>query len=90
VKRLNEQGRTIIFVTHHMWIVAEYAHRIIVVKDGKILMDGPTREILAREEELAEACLRVPQVVAFSNALGRTALSVDELVSCTQTDGAQS
>jgi energy-coupling factor transport system ATP-binding protein len=60
-----------------------------VVKDGKILMDGPTREILAREEELAEASLRVPQVVAFSNALGKTALSVDELISCTQTDGAQ-
>jgi energy-coupling factor transport system ATP-binding protein len=83
VRQLNEAGCTIIFVTHHMWVVAEYAHRMLVVNQGRILLDGPPREVFARPE-LARASLRPPQAVAFSGALGRTMLSVDELVSCTQ------
>ncbi len=88
VKHLNEQGRTIIFITHHMWVVAEYAHRVVVINDGQIMLDGTPREIFAGRE-LARAALRPPQVVAFSTALGKTMLSVDELASCTRTKGVQ-
>jgi energy-coupling factor transport system ATP-binding protein len=37
VRRLSEGGSTIIAVTHTMWVVAEYAHRAVVVRDGKLL-----------------------------------------------------
>ncbi|MBM3890024.1 MAG: ATP-binding cassette domain-containing protein, partial [Verrucomicrobia bacterium] len=82
-RQLNRAGSTIIFVTHHMWVVAEYSDRVVVVKDGRILMQGPTREVLACENELASANLRPPQIVRLSNRLGRMALTVDELVACT-------
>ncbi len=87
VRRLNETGSTIIFVTHHMWVVAEYAHQVYVCKDGRILLEGTPREVFAHEKELTDAYLRPPHLVRFSNLLGRTALSVDELLSFTGPEG---
>jgi len=82
VRRLNEQGSTIIFVTHHMWVVAEYAHKVFVIKDGRILLDGITRDVFAEEETLKASYLRPPHFVQFSNRLGKTFLSPDEMISC--------
>lgn len=87
VKHLNQEGSTIIFVTHHMWVVAEYAHRVYVVKDGLIMLEGTPREVFAHEEELNNAFLRPPHLVSLSNRLGKTMLNVDEMVECTLTDG---
>lgn len=81
VRRLNEAGHTIICVTHTMWVVAEYAHRTVVIKDGRIWMDGPTRQVMGREAELTQASLKPPQLVRISNRLGGTLLSLAE---CTQ------
>lgn len=79
VSTLNESGSTIVIVTHTMWVVAEYAHRVAVVKDGRVAMSGTVREVFAREEELLNAALRPPHIVSMSNALGYTALSVEEM-----------
>ena len=84
VGRLNRQGHTIIFVTHSMWVVAEYAHRVIVLKDGRMLLEGSTREVFAQEDRLRDTYLQPPQIVSFSNRLGHTLLSVPEMVQCTQ------
>ncbi len=82
VRELNKNGSTIIFVTHHMWVVAEYAQRVFVVKDGQLLLQGPTREVFAHEEELKEAFLRPPHFVQFSTQLGKTLLTPEEMVRC--------
>lgn len=87
VTRLNQQGHTIIFVTHSMWVVAEYAHRVIVLKDGGILLQGSARQVFAQEAKLRETFLQPPQIVSFSNQLGRTLLSVPEMIQCTRTGG---
>jgi energy-coupling factor transport system ATP-binding protein len=78
VRRLNESRRTIICVTHSMWVVAEYAHRVVVMKDGQILADGPTRTVLPREADLRSASLRAPQIVRITAQLGRALLTVEE------------
>lgn len=78
VRQLNQAGHTIICVTHTMWVVAEYARRTVVVKDGRIWMDGPTREVMAREAELTQASLKPPQLVRISNRLGGTLLTLAE------------
>jgi energy-coupling factor transport system ATP-binding protein len=82
VRRLNENGSTIIFVTHHMWVVAEYAQRVFVIKDGKMFLEGPTREVFAHSDELRTAFLRPPDFVEFGNRLGKTMLTPAELMSC--------
>ena len=80
LKRLNKQGHTIIIITHSMWVAAEYANRVIVMKDGSILSDGATRAVFAEENRLAEASLYPPALVRLSNWLGTEALTVEEMV----------
>lgn len=80
LKRLNLKGHTIIIITHSMWVAAEYAKRTIVMKDGFVLSDGPTREIFADETRLTEASLRPPPLVQLSNWLGTETLTVEEMV----------
>ncbi len=84
VRRLNEAGSTIIVVTHTMWVVAEYAHRATVVRDGRVVLSGTVREVFAEEERLRDASLRPPHLVSMGNALGHTVLSVDEMLRVTE------
>jgi energy-coupling factor transport system ATP-binding protein len=84
VRRLNEGGATIIVVTHTMWVVAEYAHRAVVVRDGGVVLSGTVREVFSREDELWDASLRPPHIVSLGNALGFPVLSVEELVRVTE------
>ncbi len=75
---LNARGCTIIMVTHSMWAAAAYARRLVVLRDGQVLLDGPTREVLAQEETLAAARLRPPAVLRLSRRLGFVALTPQE------------
>ena len=80
LKRLNQYGHTIIIITHSMWVAAEYASRTIVMMDGRILSDGPTRWVFADETRLIEASLFPPSLVKLSNWLGTEALTVEQMV----------
>ena len=51
VKRLNENGKTIILVTHDMDIVYRYAHRVVLLKGGKVDFDGTPVKLFARHDE---------------------------------------
>jgi energy-coupling factor transport system ATP-binding protein len=84
IRRLNEAGSTIIVVTHTMWVVAEYAHRAVVMRDGKVALQGSVREVFAEEVELRDASLRPPHIVSFGNALGYPVLSVEEMLRVTE------
>ena len=84
VKSLNEAGSTIIVVTHTMWVVAEYAHRAVVVRDGKIFLQGKVREVFAEEDGLHDAALRPPHIVSLGNMLGYPVLSVEEMLEVTE------
>ncbi|KAF5418893.1 MAG: energy-coupling factor transport system ATP-binding protein, partial [Candidatus Methanocomedens sp.] len=63
MKKLNEAGKTIILISHDMGVVAEYASRTIVMKDGGILMDAGTREVFSRPDILEEASIE-PHLLA--------------------------
>jgi energy-coupling factor transport system ATP-binding protein len=80
LKRLNQDHHTIIIITHSMWVAVEYATRTIVMRDGRILSDGPTRWVFADEARLAEASLSAPSLVRLSNWLGTEALTVGQMV----------
>ena len=82
VRRLNENGSTIIFITHHMWVVAEYAKRAFVMKDGDIILEGTTREVFSEGDILRDAFLRPPHFVEFSYRLGYTFLTPEEMIAC--------
>lgn len=67
---LHLQGRTILMVTHDMRIVAEHARRVVLMKDGQILLDGSPREVLSDFERLRETRVTPPQVTRVGAALG--------------------
>jgi cobalt transport protein ATP-binding subunit len=79
VDELNRRGHTIILVTHAMWLAAEYAHRVIVMQEGRIILDAPTRAVFSQTETLRQAAIIPPQIVRLSQHLGATALTVAEL-----------
>ena len=79
LRRLNRAGHTIIIITHSMWLAAEYATRAVVMKEGSVLLDGPTRSVFREETRLAEASLRPPPLVELSNRLGTDALTVRQM-----------
>ena len=67
--RLNEErGMTVLCVTHHM-SEAVAADRVIVLKDGGILLDGMPREVFAQREKLAESGLVPPQPSQLADLL---------------------
>ena len=77
VRKLNrELGITVILITHHMNEAAD-ADRVIVMADGRVLMDGTPREIFSRAEELEATGLAVPQPVKFLRMLRQAGVPVD-------------
>lgn len=62
-RSLNEQGITVLLVTHDLNNVARYARRIVVVNDGRIVATGPTHEIMSDVELLNSCHLTPPQIV---------------------------
>jgi energy-coupling factor transport system ATP-binding protein len=82
IQHLNEQGHTIIMITHSMWVAAEYAHRVVLMKEGRIIADGKTREVLGNSGKIKEAGIKPPLMIALSSRMGFTALSVEEMARC--------
>ncbi len=78
VRELNKkEGITIVHITHYME-EAVYADRIVVMDDGKAVMDGTPREIFSRVEELRELSLSVPQATELAHELRKEGLPLPE------------
>ena len=61
IKRLNrEQGMTVVLITHYMDEAVE-ADRVVVMDDGRVLMDGTPRQVFSQVEALRRVELDVPQ-----------------------------
>jgi energy-coupling factor transport system ATP-binding protein len=80
--RLHAEGQTVVIITHDMNLAAEYCDRVVIMSDGNVLLDAPTREAFLAGEALKASSLRPPQVTALGKALGygEAWLTVDEAV----------
>lgn len=68
-EKLNrEQGITVLTITHYMNEAAR-AGRVIVLDDGKILLDGTPAEVFANADLLQRVGLDVPQCTALVHEL---------------------
>ena len=69
IKQLNrEQGMTVVLITHHMDEAAQ-ADRVIVMKQGRVALDGTPREVFSQVEQMRELSLAVPQTVEILHGL---------------------
>lgn len=83
IKTLRNQGKLVLTIIHDMDFVAETFERTLVFSQGKVLLDGSTREVYSHYEELESAYLEPPHVTQLCQKLGykETFLTVEEFIS---------
>jgi energy-coupling factor transport system ATP-binding protein len=64
-----EQGHTIIIITHEMDIIARYAKRVIALAQGKVILDGPTDQVFAKPDILATTFVKPPEAAQLAQGL---------------------
>ena len=87
IKQLNkEYGITIVLITHYM-DEAVQGDRIVVVDDGKIIIEGAPKKVFSEVEKMKKIGLDVPQVTELAYELNKSGinisteiLNVDEMV----------
>ena len=79
VDGLHAQGHTIILVTHDMRLVAEHAHEVLVMHDGRVMDRGTPAEVFWHEDVMRTAQIEPPQIVALARRLSRFGLPRDLL-----------
>jgi energy-coupling factor transport system ATP-binding protein len=76
LKQLNEEeGHTIIIISHEMDIIARYAKRLVVLSQGSILMDGSTGEVFSKADILNQTFVKPPEISQLSQGLSRYGIS---------------
>jgi energy-coupling factor transport system ATP-binding protein len=76
IRELNELGKTIVLITHDMELVAEYAKRVVLMKQGEILLDGPTANVFLSPKELNEAGIIPPLLSRLTLDLRKQGVTV--------------
>lgn len=76
IHRLNkEEGITVLHITHHMDEVIG-ADRVVVMDQGRIVLEGTPREVFSQVDLLRELHLDVPQVTDLARRLSGRGLSL--------------
>ena len=63
---LEEHVKSFIVITHDPDLAIEYTDRAIVLNDGRIIADGPTRKVLADQSILKEGAIRETSQIELS------------------------
>ncbi|MDY4450441.1 MAG: energy-coupling factor transporter ATPase [Collinsella sp.] len=71
VSEMAERGCAVIMVCHDMEVVSDFAQRLVVMADGRILERGDANRIFADDALMRAAYVEPPQVVALSKELAR-------------------
>lgn len=77
VKELNEnKGVTIVLITHYMDEAAQ-ADRVVVMDNGKIVMDDKPKKVFSKVDEIKSLGLDVPQVTELVHSLNSDGFQLD-------------
>ncbi len=82
ISSLGERVRSFIVITHDTDLAVEYTDRAIVLKEGRVVADGPTRRILADPKTLRENSIRETSLISLSRELtnGESVLPLRQLL----------
>lgn len=59
LRRLAAAGRAVVLASHDVELVAELAHRVVVLADGEVVADGPAREVVCQSPIFAPQVAKV-------------------------------
>lgn len=78
VETIRKRENNITFlVSHNMNDIARMSDKVLVMNDGKLAMDGTPQEVFAREEELKEMGLALPDAMEIIVALKKAGMNID-------------
>lgn len=82
IKELAKKEKLVMTIIHDMDFVAENFERTIVFNQGKVLLDGDTRDVFAQKDILQEANVEAPGITQLAEKLGfeHTILTVEEFI----------
>ena len=83
IRELNRFGKTVVLITHDMELAAEYVERVVVMKQGKILLDGPTAEVFS-SPDLGAAGLIPPLPARLARDLRIQGLEIPPLLTVSE------
>ncbi|MDI9514719.1 MAG: ATP-binding cassette domain-containing protein [Clostridiaceae bacterium] len=79
LKRLNQEyGMTILIVEQKVMLLSEFCSRLMVMERGRIIMDGPVRQVLEHHDKLLELGINCPRVVTLTKLLKNASLYFGE------------
>jgi energy-coupling factor transport system ATP-binding protein len=91
IKRLRDEGSTVLCVAHDMILLAEVVDRMLVLRDGDLIMDASPRDVFSDNDVMSSTHLTPPQITRLSLKLkaqggrvDRVALSLQEMLETTQ------
>jgi len=87
IRALNEEGHTLILITHDMRLVAQLAKRVLVMASGRIVLDSDREGAFADLEILRSSKLEPPPVTLLAHRLSeygipRDVATPEQLVDC--------
>ena len=82
LKEMEEVTDTVMIATHDMQLVSEWAERIIVLYNGKVIADGSRNEIFGNREVVETVGIRPPEIFSMGKALHADAFcyTVEEFI----------
>lgn len=79
LKKLHQNGMTIVLVTHLMDDVANYADYVNVLEGGKLVRSGYPKEVFQDVDFLESKQLGVPKITKFAQQLVKRGLQLESL-----------
>jgi energy-coupling factor transport system ATP-binding protein len=80
LSELNQQGKTVIVVTHDIEFVIENFPRTVAMANGRIVADGPTNSVLSNDAVIQECSLTRPQLTETARHLHQMFPEVHERI----------
>jgi energy-coupling factor transport system ATP-binding protein len=78
IKKLNkEEGITIVLITHYMEEAVD-ADRVVVMDDGKVVLEGKPKKVFSQVKQLKKLGLDVPQMTELAYELGCSGIEIPE------------
>ena len=67
LRALNRRGKTVVLITHHLYLLRGTVDRLVVLAGGRVRTEGALRDVLYDAAALDAAGLTQPQTVALSH-----------------------
>lgn len=76
--KLNEQGTTILMISHNADAIAEHADHVLVLEKGRVLLWGEASEVLCRRQLLQEHGIGISQAAQIAVLMEEKGLPMEQ------------